>query len=151
MVTSAVDWPIHCIEVPEIWASQSGKLVITGDAAHAMVPYMALGAAMAVEDAAALAATLAHVRSKSDLNAAVARWVEARQPRVRQIHATSFGHGLILHLPDGSVQRARDEALRPELDADAVEESPDQWNDPVVSHAAYTYDAIAEIERLWAR
>jgi salicylate hydroxylase len=149
MVTSAVDWPINCIEVPPIWASSSGKLVITGDAAHAMVPYMALGAAMAVEDAAAMAATLTHLRSKDDLKTAVSKWVEARKPRVKQIHEASYGHGLILHLPDGPVQEARDQALRPEVEGKAVMESPNQWSDPVMSHFAYSHDPVAEIERIW--
>jgi salicylate hydroxylase len=155
LVDSAVDWPIYCIDIPPRWSSNSGRTIITGDAAHAMVPYMALGAAMAVEDAAALAASLTHLRdiTESGLKRAISKWMEARVPRVSQVHAASFGHGLILHFPDGPVQVARDEALKSDLDEGKdrpVHESPNQWNDPVVTHWAYTHDPVAEVEKIWA-
>ncbi|EXJ56370.1 uncharacterized protein A1O5_12637 [Cladophialophora psammophila CBS 110553] len=150
MVTSTIDWPINCIDIPDTWSSESGKLLITGDAAHAMVPYMALGAAMAVEDAAALAATLKHVKSKEDLPAAMSKWEESRKPRVKKVHAASYGHGLILHLPDGPVQRARDEAMKAELEGAEVKESPNQWSDPVLTEWAYGHDPEAEIDQLWS-
>ncbi|OAL36219.1 hypothetical protein AYO20_04377 [Fonsecaea nubica] len=150
MVTSTLDWPINCIDIPEIWSSPSGKFLITGDAAHAMVPYMALGAAMAVEDAAALAATLKHVGSIEGLPVAISRWEEARKPRVKRVYEASFGHGLILHLPDGPVQRARDEAMKAELQQAEIKESPNQWSDPVLTEWAYGHDPEAEIDRLWA-
>ncbi|OAP59252.1 hypothetical protein AYL99_06550 [Fonsecaea erecta] len=150
MVTSTLDWPIYCIDIPDIWSSASGKLLITGDAAHAMVPYMALGAAMAVEDAAALAATLKHVQPKEDLPVAISKWEESRKPRVKRVHEASYGHGLILHLPDGPAQRARDEAMKAEVQGIEIKESPNQWSDPVVSGWAYGHDPEAEIEKMWS-
>jgi 2-polyprenyl-6-methoxyphenol hydroxylase-like FAD-dependent oxidoreductase len=38
MIKSTVDWPINAMDIPEAWMSKIGKLVILGDAAHAMVP-----------------------------------------------------------------------------------------------------------------
>lgn len=151
MVTSTSVWPINQIDIPETWASQSRKLVITGDAAHAMVPYMALGAAMAVEDAAAMAETLKHVKDPGkDLPIAVNKWIEARKPRVKLVHTASYRHGLMLHLPDGPVQRARDEALRPSINTPSIRESPNQWSDPVLTQWAYSHNPISEIDRLWS-
>jgi len=49
-------WPILDIEPIERWSR--GCLVLLGDACHAMLPYMASGAAMAIEDAAVLARCL---------------------------------------------------------------------------------------------
>jgi salicylate hydroxylase len=43
MVTKTMKWPIQMIEVPENWVHKSNEMLITGDAAHAMLPYMALG------------------------------------------------------------------------------------------------------------
>ncbi|KAH8810823.1 hypothetical protein F5884DRAFT_875731 [Xylogone sp. PMI_703] len=150
MVTSTVEWPINQINIPENWASKSSKIVLSGDAAHAMVPYMALGAAMAVEDAAALAASLKHVKdSERDLPNAISKWIEARKPRVQLAHAASYGHGLMLHIPDGPVQQARDDAMRPEVEGLPVKESPNQWTDPTLTQWAYGHDPVAEVERLW--
>ena len=150
MVSSTIEWPIKHIKVPEVWGK--GRVVITGDAAHAMVPYMALGAAMAVEDAAALAETLTYVEEIGrDLPIAVSKWVDARMPRVKLVHAASYAHGLILHLPDGPVQLARDEAMKPEVEGTTVTESPNQWSDPTLTEWAYRHDPVTEVKRLWSK
>jgi salicylate hydroxylase len=58
MVDKTLKWPlVHGNPLPT-WISPSFKVIILGDAAHAMLPYMAQGAAMAVEDGAALAVVL---------------------------------------------------------------------------------------------
>ena len=49
-------WPILDIDPIDTW--NKGPLVLLGDACHAMTPYMASGAAMAIEDAAVLARCL---------------------------------------------------------------------------------------------
>ena len=149
MVSRATEWPIQCIDIPDIWASKSGKMIILGDAAHATVPYMALGAAMAVEDACALAATFRHLQNPTELPTAIENWVAAREHRTRMVHEASLGHGLILHINDGPVQRARDEAMKQDIDGNNIIESPNQWCDPAVTQWAYGYDPEEEIHRLW--
>lgn len=127
MLTTTTDWPINAISIPSIWNSPSGRVVLTGDAAHATVPYMALGAAMAVKDAAAMAAALRHVKSIDELPKAISVFVNARMPRVKMVHEASFANGLIIHLPDGPVQQARDEAMEAEVEGRMFSQSPDQW------------------------
>ncbi len=46
-------WALCSVEASGPWSH--GNLVLMGDAAHAMLPFMAQGAAMAIEDAAILA------------------------------------------------------------------------------------------------
>lgn len=43
MVHDTQKWPIQSVEIPASWTSDSGRLVLLGDAAHAMLPNMALG------------------------------------------------------------------------------------------------------------
>lgn len=145
LVTNAVEWPIHSIDIPDTWASQSGKLVITGDAAHAMTPYMALGAAMAVEDAASMAEVLRNLSSMNDLAEVLDKWKAVRQPRVTQVQEASWCHGLILHFPDGPLQKARDQALEAELGPNPFTESPNQWSDPKTTQWAYDYNPVQAI------
>lgn len=141
-VTQAVEWPILCINIPEVWSSKSGRTIISGDAAHAMTPYMAVGAAMAVEDAAALALALRHLSDRRFLPDIIGKWVDTRKPRVQRAHEASLAHGPLLHFADGPLQEARDKAMLPELDSESILESPNQWNDPTVKDWLYNYDAV---------
>src|SRR4051794_13064132 len=55
-------WPVFDREPVDRW--HSGNVVLLGDACHAMRPYMAAGAAMAIEDAAVLARCIAEIGSE---------------------------------------------------------------------------------------
>ncbi|MPZ44885.1 MAG: FAD-binding monooxygenase [Betaproteobacteria bacterium] len=102
---------IHAAAIEEVvldsWSH--GRALLIGDAAHAMSPNMAQGAAMAVEDAIVLAEFLSEQPSiETALSAYEARrrprvgWVQAmthRRDRIRQLHPMlrngllrSFGH-----------------------------------------------------------
>jgi salicylate hydroxylase/6-hydroxynicotinate 3-monooxygenase len=65
-----------------------GEVVLLGDACHPMTPYMAQGAAMAIEDAAVLARVLAAVEGE-DLAGAFRRYEAHRKPRTSRIQAIS--------------------------------------------------------------
>jgi len=65
-----------------------GRVVLLGDACHAMTPYMAQGAATAIEDAAILARCLEAVEGE-DIEGAFARYEAHRKPRTSRIQAIS--------------------------------------------------------------
>lgn len=84
-----------------------GRLSLLGDAAHAMLPFFAQGAAQAVEDAQALA----HVLQGADPHAlpqALQRYEALRHPRASQVQLMSRGREIRNHLPDGPAQQQRD-------------------------------------------
>jgi salicylate hydroxylase len=56
-----------------------GRATLLGDSAHAMLPYLGQGAAMAIEDGCVLAAMVA--RHADDLDAALAAYERLRVPR----------------------------------------------------------------------
>jgi salicylate hydroxylase len=87
-----------------------GRATLLGDACHPMLPFMAQGAAQAIEDAGALAACLANSHS-DDAPAALERYEKVRLPRVTAVQAMARANAGRFHLPDGPVQRARDEAM----------------------------------------
>jgi salicylate hydroxylase len=37
------NWPLFEVDPLDKWASDSGKFIVIGDAAHAMVPYLSMG------------------------------------------------------------------------------------------------------------
>ncbi len=77
-------WPVLDVEPLEKWAE--GPLVLLGDACHAMTPYMASGAAMAIEDAAVLARCLAQ---SNDFATAFEFYQETRMSRVSKVQRIS--------------------------------------------------------------
>jgi salicylate hydroxylase len=88
----------------------TGRIALLGDAAHAMLPFFAQGAAQALEDAAVLADCLQGATADS-APAALRRYDALRRPRASQVQLMSRGRELRNHLPDGPEQQARDAAL----------------------------------------
>lgn len=74
-------WPLHTVDASRPWTSPGG-IALIGDAAHAMTPFAAQGAAMAIEDAYMLADAVASATSTAQ---ALAQWEAARKPRVAHV------------------------------------------------------------------
>ena len=75
-----------------------GRLALIGDAAHPMLPFMAQGAAQALEDAAALAR---HLKKSDDIPAALEDWEEERWSRVTRVQETARANGGLFHRQPG--------------------------------------------------
>ena len=113
-----------------------GRVTLLGDACHPMLPYMAQGAAQAMEDAATLAACLDAAADLDELPAALLRYEALRLPRATRVQAMSRGNATRFHLPDGPEQRARDTAM-----ASSFGLSPEiEW---LFGHDAWEIDAKA--------
>lgn len=81
----------------------AGRAALLGDAAHPMLPFLAQGAAMAIEDAWVLAASLAGGGGGAgDAEAGLAAYAAARLPRVRRVQAASTRNARLFHLPDAA-------------------------------------------------
>lgn len=65
-----------------------GNITLLGDACHPMTPYMAQGAAMAIEDAAVLSRSLAGV-DRDGVSEAFRRFEATRKPRTSRVQASS--------------------------------------------------------------
>jgi salicylate hydroxylase/6-hydroxynicotinate 3-monooxygenase len=68
---------------------QDRNVTLLGDACHPMTPYMAQGAAMALEDAAVLSRLLAEVDDPAGIRGAFRRLEAARKPRTSRVQLTS--------------------------------------------------------------
>ena len=104
------------------------------------------GAAIAVEDGAALATALDKVQSKDNLLQALKIFEKVRVERSSQMQDASLLNGKIWHYADGPEQAARDEAMRPEVEGRHFLHSPNQWSDPVTQAWCYGYDADTAID-----
>ncbi len=85
-----------------------GPVTLLGDAAHPMLPFLAQGGAMAIEDAAVLASCLAR---EADPAAAFRTYEKLRRVRTARIQHEARANDFRYHLPDPPAF-ARDLALR---------------------------------------
>ena len=93
-------WPLNVHPHLERWST--GRATLIGDAAHPMLPYMAQGAAVAVEDGAILARALDEAGSIPE---ALALYERHRKPRARRIVDESRDNRRLFHLPDEAALR----------------------------------------------
>ena len=107
---------LAAVDEPYVWALfdrapltrwSVGRVTLLGDAAHPMLPFMAQGAAQAVEDGATLAACLTTAAAPG-IEAALDRYQRLRLPRTSRLQAMSAANKTRFHLPDGPDQRDRD-------------------------------------------
>ena len=90
-----------------------GAIALLGDAAHAMLPFAAQGAGMAIEDAAVLAKALSDSAGENTaaIPAALKRYGRLRRARVLQVQRAARRSGRIYHLT-GPLALARDLTIR---------------------------------------
>lgn len=99
--------PLHeLLSLPDTWVVWSlvdrraarpmarGRLALLGDAAHPVLPFLAQGAAMAIEDAAVLAQSLS---AQTNVPAALDAYARTRATRVRRVQQAARGNGRAYH------------------------------------------------------
>ena len=98
-----------CDRPPMTGAHQQakGSVALLGDAAHPMLPYLAQGAGMAIEDAAELGSALAQA---FDVPTLLQRYALNRWQRNARVQARSLRNGEVFHA-EGPLRWARDASL----------------------------------------
>jgi salicylate hydroxylase len=108
-IINAVDemfiWALFDRPALERWSV--GRTTLLGDACHPMLPFMAQGAAQAIEDGATLTACLAGT-SRPAIPMALHRYEQLRLPRASRVQAMSAANKTRFHLADGSDREERD-------------------------------------------
>ncbi len=116
LVEAAPSWGLWALHdrAPVAGAGEiaRGRIALLGDAAHPMRPYLAQGAAMALEDAQALGRCLGAVSDRTlDVETALQRYALARWQRVARVQRRARRNGEIFHAT-GPVRLARDWVMR---------------------------------------
>jgi salicylate hydroxylase len=99
-------WSLY--DPPPLPAWSRGRVGLIGDAAHPILPFLAQGGAMAIEDADTLAASIAS--APHDALRALARMEAVRRGRVARVQEASRSNGRVFHL-HGAAGIARNLAL----------------------------------------
>jgi salicylate hydroxylase len=87
-------WSLFDRAQRETWVK--GRVALLGDAAHPVLPFLAQGGALAIEDAAVLAKQLS---STADVPAALKAYEAARRPRAKRVQAAARSNGRTYHMP----------------------------------------------------
>jgi salicylate hydroxylase len=102
-----------------------------------MLPYVAQGAAQAVEDAAVLGLVLSKIQSKDEIPTALKAYELARKERAEKVQNTAGHTRTILHMLDGPDQLKRDTAF---ANVALGGENPDPWGDPAAQRFLWSFD-----------
>ena len=90
-----IKWALFARDPLPNWTS--GRVTLLGDAAHPMLPFLGLGAVMAIEDGLVLARML---EAHDDLDVAVERYEAARKPRTSLVYEASNLQGRLSQAED---------------------------------------------------
>lgn len=93
LVTQLRRWSLYDAPLLQTWGKD--RITLLGDAAHAMLPFIAQGAGAALEDAVSLAR---HLQGVTDIAAALRAYEAERGPRVRRMQRAAKNVGRIYHL-----------------------------------------------------
>ncbi|OGM50559.1 salicylate hydroxylase, partial [Aspergillus bombycis] len=139
-----LEWKL-CLHSPlKTWIKDSVALI--GDACHPMLPYVAQGAAQAVEDAAALGILLSTISSKHEIPVALRAYENSRKQRAETVQQSGSANRITLHLPDGPEQQARDEQFRLSMTGGS---NPDRWTDRETQTFLWGWDAEKAALEAW--
>jgi salicylate hydroxylase len=100
-------WALFDCDPLPAWSR--GRATLLGDAAHPLLPFLAQGGSLALEDAVTLAEALAG--AGDDVEGALATYEKARRTRTARVMAAARRNGRIYHL-SGVAALARNAALR---------------------------------------
>jgi salicylate hydroxylase len=108
-------WPL--LSQPPLTRWTRGRVVLIGDACHAMLPHHGQGANQSIEDAVVLAELLARTDPATALDA----YPRRRRARTRAVARSAWETGTLLHRPDDDVVglAERDARFTTYLDANA--------------------------------
>lgn len=131
-------WSLSEIPPLDRWVSDEAAIALIGDAAHAMAPHLAQGAALSIEDGIVLADSLRRIHTKDDLGVVLAAYQTLRKERVDAIAAISR---------DLSAARATLNNIPTDLAGGTVQRKLSKSGEAFSIVDLYFYDGLQETEK----
>lgn len=148
-------------DMPDLPTWSRGCVALAGDAAHPMPPYLAQGAALAVEDAYILGSLFGRLAQQQQRDPSSAKpqipdilraYTNLQRPRAMQTVAKSKLQGTFNHLPDGRERTLRDaEFAAYSVSNPTTFTSVCPWIDARTTRDLLARNAADMVEKEWAR
>lgn len=147
LVESTSKWRLQNSRELTAWVHPTQNFALLGDACHATLPYLAQGAAQAVEDGCVLGEILGRLENKNQIHDLLVIYERLRKSRTTQVVLNSTELGMkTFHLPDGPEREVRDKLLAiqpPQVGC------PNKFADPIFQKFLYGYNAFEEVDKAW--
>ncbi|ETS87748.1 hypothetical protein PFICI_01576 [Pestalotiopsis fici W106-1] len=104
-------WTLFQIHEPTQWCHDNGRFALIGDAAHAILPCLAQGAAQAFEDAGVLGGIFSQVVEPEQIPDALRVFEQVRKPRASEVRRRTLDQKAMFALRDKHEQDLRDAKL----------------------------------------
>ncbi|CAN8106530.1 unnamed protein product [Discula destructiva] len=144
-------WTLFQIHELTQWRHKSGRFLLIGDAAHAILPCLAQGAAQAFEDAGVLGAIFSQPVGRDQIPNALRVFESVRKPRASDVRHRTLDQKAMFALPDGTKQEKRDADLRAGDDYrlfqwlweyDAARAGREAWEEFTEAQAAASHNGL---------
>ncbi|KAF5670943.1 kynurenine 3-monooxygenase [Fusarium denticulatum] len=119
-------WPFYKVPVMPTWSSATGRVIIIGDAAHAMPASSGQGLNQALEDAYTLARLLSSIDLQSSLPEALGVWHGWRQTKVDKIFEMAMATNL-KRLPEAERLRLSQANTSGDEHVETMDSTSPQW------------------------
>lgn len=153
-IEQAERWQIAVGPELDTWRSKHGRVILLGDAAHAMIPHAAQGLSQGIEDGISLARMVrGRACGSNAIPALTEAWMRLRKPRAELFVQRSMNNAALRSLPDGPAQEARDAQIVKSSEAPLQETEDVQMdmtanqNSPQFMKWVREYDVVAEVRR----
>lgn len=138
-----MEWTLNSHRPLPSWVEN--KIVLMGDACHPMLPYVAQGAAQAIEDAGVLQCVL--TKASDSIPLALGVYESVRKARAEAVQGSAATTRKALHLPDGPEQRERDRKIQEAGKGEG--ENPDLWADKSFQEFMWGTDVMRDTIVRW--
>jgi len=151
---AALAGPATCTQIKEpyeleSWVSESGRVLVLGDAAHPFSPGTGHSYAVALEDGTFIGKIFSHTRNPDRVPEFLRAFQEHREPRCSRLRQMEKEYIFHMMLPDGEFQAGRDASMRARhaagrnvLDGD-LEQMLDDYR------MMYGYEAADDADEWW--
>lgn len=146
LTTTCARWTLLHTDMASQWTGEMGNIALIGDAAHAVLPYLAQGAALAFEDAATLSVLFGSMKDRSQIPDVLTIFESIRKPRAREMQRRVAMARDIWSMPDGPQQRERDRQLR---EYDPYDGYPNVLADTALTEWMFGHDSFETAREAW--
>ncbi|KIM62723.1 hypothetical protein SCLCIDRAFT_1214833 [Scleroderma citrinum Foug A] len=153
--SSRICGPVKIVPQLDNWVHRSGRVIVLGEAAHALPSGSVQISALGVEDAAVFAKLFSHITSKEQIPTFLHAFQDIREDRCARVIHSEQRNLLFRMMPDGPEQEERDRIMRERhaqglgvFDGNTSDKPAERWDS---LKELFGYNAEDEADDWWIK